>query len=177
MNFLCVHNCSHFVTSAPQAMNYTQEIGIGLLISGLAAILSFAFNRIYLSLITESLYGKILGEWKSFAFSSSTEFDRNKLLGIISISKTGPYVFRLVYEEKIAPHKWEGEIYMNREMEKIGRICWRYVLLHGESAPETTISGFKDFVIERNAKYGIMLRIIGERDKGYGDELLVRNLV
>jgi len=156
---------------------YGNEIFIGLISSALAGILAFVFNRLYLRIKTDILYKNITGKWLSYAFKDEYSFDSNKLLGEIEITKTGNYILHLKYSEKEAKHAWEGDIFMNKEFTNIGKICWRYVVLHGQPTTSTTISGFKDLVIEKNKLYGITLRIIGERDKGYGDELLIRKLI
>jgi hypothetical protein len=174
--FILCCNCN-YSDSFTLFSNYGNEIVIGLFTSAIAGILAFAFNRLYLNVKTNILYKKITGKWLSYAFKNEYSFDRNNILGEIEINKIGNYTLHLKYSEKNSPHVWEGDIFMNKEFTKIGKICWRYIILHGQPTSSTTISGFKDFVIEKNNLYGITLRIIGERDKGYGDELLIKKLI
>ena len=168
---LCCHCHS---TEIPPVLNYCSEIIIGLITSALAAILAFIINRIYLRINTDIMFNKLTGNWLSYAFINDYNFDKSKLIGEIDIKKTGDYKLYLKYTEKTASHVWEGDIYMNKETPNIGKVCWRHIISHGEATNTTSISGFKDIVIEKNYKYGVVIRLIGEREKGYGDELLIR---
>ncbi|MBS1528949.1 MAG: hypothetical protein JSU01_01470 [Bacteroidetes bacterium] len=157
--------------------DYLREILIGLTVSATAGFIAFAINRRYLKSSTTRLYKSITGKWVSYAFISDNSFDKNKKIGEIEISIIEDYVLHLYYKEVLHPHEWEGEIFMNKEFPRIGRICWRYVVLRGDQTNSTLNSGFKDFVIERNDKYNIMLRLVGEHDKGFYDELLIRKYI
>jgi len=157
--------------------SYRNDIIIGLFTSALAGFLAFIFNRLYLRIKTYIQYKKITGKWLSYSFVNEYGFDKNKMLGEIEINQKGNYILHLKYFEFNDPHVWEGDIFMNKELTYIGKICWHYVILHGKPTNATSISGFKEFVIEKNNKYGIVIRIIGERDKGYGDELLIRKYI
>lgn len=174
----CIMLCCNCSSAAAYSLtSYKNDIIIGLITSALAGFLAFIFNRLYLRFKTDLLYKKMTGKWLSYAFINEFGFDKNNLLGEIEIIKSGNYTLHLKYSEKNNPHVWEGDIFMNKEFTKIGKICWRYVTLHGIPTTSTTISGFKDLVIENNNKYGFTIRVIGERDNGYGDELLIRKYI
>jgi len=148
-----------------------------LIVSAIAGIIAFIINHLYLRFKTYRQYKKITGNWESYSFINEYGFNKNKQLGKIEINQTGNYTLHLKYSEINVVHVWEGDIFMNKEFTNIGKICWRYVVLHGIPTDSTSISGFKDLVIEKNNKYGTTLRIIGEHDKGYYDELLIRKYI
>lgn len=72
-------------------------------------------------------------------------------------------------------HVWKGEILM--ELETMGSVAWRYTKLSGKDVENRHRFGLKRCIIREEKEDNKMyIYLIGEKDKGYGNEVLIRNL-